>query len=325
MRTALRELDIDVSIGITSGSAYSGFVGSNTRREMCAMGSIVNMAARLMGKAGDNGILVDEETHESAHLMVAFRAVAPVQVKGRDKPLAVFSPEGLRTTQESTEMLLAVVKDYMQIERLPAQFVKYWEGIAVKSGCSPNQARKTAGNMLDFSHVVLTAGGDLEVLSNLDDLDHGLTREQALGKAESLFDKLHIHEQMLVKVLSHELELFSISSIYCSLEVDLLLWTEMIRILSLTSAIATYHCTGNVMRSAARSMSCDLLQFNVMRSAPSQCYAICSKSILSDLLQVNVDAICSKFMLCDLRRLSRCVCETSFPFPPFCWAFNQGR
>jgi hypothetical protein len=36
----LPELGIGVYIGVTSGTAYSGFVGSQTRREMCAMGSI---------------------------------------------------------------------------------------------------------------------------------------------------------------------------------------------------------------------------------------------------------------------------------------------
>ena len=32
------EAGISVSIGVTSGTAYSGFVGSTERREMCVMG-----------------------------------------------------------------------------------------------------------------------------------------------------------------------------------------------------------------------------------------------------------------------------------------------
>ncbi len=38
MLTQLPELGIDVYVGITTGTAYSGFVGSQSRREMCAMG-----------------------------------------------------------------------------------------------------------------------------------------------------------------------------------------------------------------------------------------------------------------------------------------------
>ena len=115
MREALKKLGISVCIGITTGSAYSGFVGSNTRREMCAMGSIVNMAARLMGKAGDGGILVDDITKDAAEMMVDFEAMEPVKVKGRDEPLAVFTPIGLRPTEESQDRLLAVVREYMQV------------------------------------------------------------------------------------------------------------------------------------------------------------------------------------------------------------------
>jgi adenylate cyclase len=115
MREALANLGINVCIGITTGSAYSGFVGSNTRREMCAMGSIVNMAARLMGKAGDGGILVDDVTKDAAEIMVDFLAMDPVKVKGRDEPLAVFTPQGLRSTEDSKARLLAVVKEYLQV------------------------------------------------------------------------------------------------------------------------------------------------------------------------------------------------------------------
>ena len=46
MNRKLPEMGIGVYIGVTTGTAYSGFVGSQSRREMCAMGSIVNMSAR---------------------------------------------------------------------------------------------------------------------------------------------------------------------------------------------------------------------------------------------------------------------------------------
>ncbi len=62
VREELQALGIPVAIGAATGTAYSGFVGSLERREMCAMGTKVNMAARLMSKAGPGGLLVDEET-----------------------------------------------------------------------------------------------------------------------------------------------------------------------------------------------------------------------------------------------------------------------
>ncbi|EKX50675.1 hypothetical protein GUITHDRAFT_67033, partial [Guillardia theta CCMP2712] len=80
MRKWVQDLSIKLSIGITTGTAYSGFVGSSTRREMCAMGSVCNMAARLMCKAGENVILVDKETHDASSLMIEFEQMPAVKV-----------------------------------------------------------------------------------------------------------------------------------------------------------------------------------------------------------------------------------------------------
>ena len=62
MREAARNVDCDVSIGITTGSVYCGTVGSPLRREYVAIGRSVNLAARLMSKAKGR-ILVDIATH----------------------------------------------------------------------------------------------------------------------------------------------------------------------------------------------------------------------------------------------------------------------
>ena len=70
IRDRLAALGLRAGIGVTTGRAYSGFVGSDGRREMCAMGSVVNMAARLMCKA-EGGVLVDRATYERASLAVA--------------------------------------------------------------------------------------------------------------------------------------------------------------------------------------------------------------------------------------------------------------
>lgn len=49
------------SVGITTGSAFCGTIGSVLRQDYAAIGNSVNMAARLMGKARGR-ILVDQET-----------------------------------------------------------------------------------------------------------------------------------------------------------------------------------------------------------------------------------------------------------------------
>lgn len=76
-RSALSALGICAAAGVATGAAYSGFVGGPQRREMCAMGSTVNMAALLMGLAaaagrsggrGGGRLLVDRATCDATTL-----------------------------------------------------------------------------------------------------------------------------------------------------------------------------------------------------------------------------------------------------------------
>ena len=71
-RAALAARGIGAGVGVTTGTALSGFVGGAARRELCAMGSVVNLAARLMVAAGD-GVLVDGATVEASSAAVGPR------------------------------------------------------------------------------------------------------------------------------------------------------------------------------------------------------------------------------------------------------------
>ena len=85
LHARLAAAGIGASVGVTTGPAFSGFVGSRRRREMCAMGSTVNMAARLMA-AADGGVLVDAATRDRSALTVRYAARPPLVVKGPGRP-----------------------------------------------------------------------------------------------------------------------------------------------------------------------------------------------------------------------------------------------
>jgi class 3 adenylate cyclase/tetratricopeptide (TPR) repeat protein len=91
MREALAAIGRRVAIGVTTGRAFCGTVGSRWRREYTMLGAVVNLAARLMQEAGD-GVLCDAVTAEAARATLAFEALAPVRVKGRADPVPVFRP-----------------------------------------------------------------------------------------------------------------------------------------------------------------------------------------------------------------------------------------
>ena len=91
MRETLAGLGRRVAIGVTTGRAFCGTVGSPRRREYTMLGAVVNLAARLMQEAGD-GVLCDAATAHAARSAVAFETLAPVRVKGRADPVPVYRP-----------------------------------------------------------------------------------------------------------------------------------------------------------------------------------------------------------------------------------------
>jgi class 3 adenylate cyclase/tetratricopeptide (TPR) repeat protein len=81
------------SIGVATGRAFCGVVGSKSRREYTVIGDVVNRAARLMQRAGED-VLCDAATSRGAEARMGFQALPPVRVKGRDELIEVARPSG---------------------------------------------------------------------------------------------------------------------------------------------------------------------------------------------------------------------------------------
>eukprot|EP01122_Echinamoeba_exundans_P016458 TRINITY_DN8345_c0_g1_i1.p1 TRINITY_DN8345_c0_g1~~TRINITY_DN8345_c0_g1_i1.p1 ORF type:complete len:1850 (-),score=315.80 TRINITY_DN8345_c0_g1_i1:151-5700(-) len=98
-----KELSIDASIGITTGKAFCGAVGSEERREYAMVGDIVNLSARLMAKASGI-ILCDRTTYQAASSRFRFKSLPPITVKGKTKPIDIFSPQSELTPSRVTTL-----------------------------------------------------------------------------------------------------------------------------------------------------------------------------------------------------------------------------
>jgi adenylate cyclase len=86
--------NIGLRIGVNSGPAIVGNMGSEDRFDYTALGDAVNLASRLEGvnKMYGTRILLSETTEKLLGAAIKLRPVDKVRVKGKEEPVLIFTP-----------------------------------------------------------------------------------------------------------------------------------------------------------------------------------------------------------------------------------------
>src|SRR5258708_5201120 len=92
-------LNVSISIGVTTGTAFVGSVGSGSRCEYSIVGDTVNLSARLMVASSNKGggIICDGTTFNAGstargRTTITFETLEPIKVKGKEKMISIYTP-----------------------------------------------------------------------------------------------------------------------------------------------------------------------------------------------------------------------------------------
>jgi DNA-binding NarL/FixJ family response regulator len=152
MRERVRELsatwrrrgyELGFGVGIDLGYATLGTIGFAGRFDYGAVGSVVNVAARLCDEANDGQVLVTQRVHAMVEEMVEARALGELTLKGFLKAVRAFDVTGVRTALAPTPLRVEAAATDSEHDADPLSAREREVATLIVGGCTNREIAET--------------------------------------------------------------------------------------------------------------------------------------------------------------------------------------
>lgn len=112
---------LKIRIGVHSGAAIAGILGTAEQAAYTVIGDTVNIAARLESLATPGNTLVSEQVHARTQPFFEFQVMEATFIKGVDQPVVTYQVTGRRTVAEAARGIQGITSIFLGHETELAQ------------------------------------------------------------------------------------------------------------------------------------------------------------------------------------------------------------
>ncbi len=122
---------LEIRIGVHSGPAIAGILGTAEQAAYTVIGDTVNLAARLEAQSTPGNILVSTQVYARTQPFFNFQVKEAVAVKGVDQPVITYEVTGKRMAPEATRGVMGVTRIFLghdtELAQLRARLTAFLE------------------------------------------------------------------------------------------------------------------------------------------------------------------------------------------------------